>query len=305
MAKINMKDQTIGVEIEMTGITRKQVSLIVQEHTGGQIHWKSNGGAVITGADGRSWDVKYDGSIRAHSRPAAGHKMVPIQSGDSGRNEWIPEIATPILTYQDIPMLQELVRKLFQAGARSGPELGCGIHVHVGADKHDARSLRNLVNIFSSKQALLYKALEVNPAREKTYAAKNSGLLTKIINEVKPQAVHGLGQTIQSILSRTGTDRYQGLNLNAIWKVGTVEFRLFNGTLHAGKIKAYIQLALAISAQAINQRSATPAETTSDNEKYTFRTWLLRLGLIGEEFDTARKHLLAALPGDAGGRRAA
>ena len=32
-------------------------------------------------------------------------------------------------------------------------------------------------------------------------------------------------------------------------------------------------------------------------EKYTFRTWLLRLGLNGEEFATARQHLLANLPG--------
>ena len=34
-----------------------------------------------------------------------------------------------------------------------------------------------------------------------------------------------------------------------------------------------------------------------NNKKYTFRTWLLRLGLNGDEFATARKHLLANLPG--------
>ncbi|HRV29961.1 MAG TPA: virulence associated protein, partial [Spirochaetia bacterium] len=33
------------------------------------------------------------------------------------------------------------------------------------------------------------------------------------------------------------------------------------------------------------------------NEKYTFRTWLLRLGLIGDEFKTARLHLLDHLEG--------
>ena len=33
------------------------------------------------------------------------------------------------------------------------------------------------------------------------------------------------------------------------------------------------------------------------DEKYTFRTWLLRLGLNGDEFATARQHLLANLPG--------
>ena len=38
--------------------------------------------------------------------------------------------------------------------------------------------------------------------------------------------------------------------------------------------------------------------TVSENEKYTFRVWLLRLGLIGDEFKTARTHLLNHLEGN-------
>ena len=63
-------------------------------------------------------------------------------------------------------------------------------------------------------------------------------------------------------------------------------------------IKAYIQLCLAISHQALSQRYASRARTQSSNEKYTFRTWLLRLGLIGDEFSTARLHLLENLEGN-------
>ena len=44
--------------------------------------------------------------------------------------------------------------------------------------------------------------------------------------------------------------------------------------------------------------SARHTKTVSDNEKYTFRTWLLRLGLIGDEFKTARHHLLKNLDGN-------
>ena len=72
---------------------------------------------------------------------------------------------------------------------------------------------------------------------------------------------------------------------------------MFNSTLHAGKVKAYIQFSLAISAQAINQHKASAIKTVSQNEKYTFRTWLLRLGMIGDEFATARKFLLENLDG--------
>jgi len=82
-----------------------------------------------------------------------------------------------------------------------------------------------------------------------------------------------------------------------VFQKGTIEFRLFNGTTHAGKIKAYIQLCLAISHQALTQRCASRIKTQSTNEKYTFRTWLLRLGLIGDEFKTARLHLLEHLDG--------
>ena len=52
-----------------------------------------------------------------------------------------------------------------------------------------------------------------------------------------------------------------------------------------------------MTAQALNQRSASPTKTQSSNEKYTFRVWLLRLGMIGDEFKTARQHLLDHLEG--------
>ena len=72
---------------------------------------------------------------------------------------------------------------------------------------------------------------------------------------------------------------------------------MFNSTLHAGKVKAYIQLCLAISNQTKIQKGASRRETVV-NPKFTFRTWLIRLGLNGEEYKKARLHLLANLEGD-------
>ena len=92
--------------------------------------------------------------------------------------------------------------------------------------------------------------------------------------------------------------RYRALNLHSVWQKGTVEFRCFNSTTHAGKIKAYIQLCLAISHQAKTQTGATRRHTQTTNHKYTFRTWLLRIGMIGDEFKTARLHLLKNLNGN-------
>ena len=102
--------------------------------------------------------------------------------------------------------------------------------------------------------------------------------------------------------------RYHMLNLHATFTKGTVEFRLFqfdapadgkqNG-LHAGQLKSYIQLCLALSQMAKTVRTASPKPQQNENPKYAMRTWLLRLGFIGDEFKTARELLTKRLDGDA------
>ena len=46
-------------------------------------------------------------------------------------------------------------------------------------------------------------------------------------------------------------------------------------------------------------RSASAKPQQNENPKYAMRTWLLRLGFIGEEFATARDILTRRLSGDA------
>lgn len=189
--------------------------------------------------------------------------------------------------------------KLRAAGAIANAS--CGIHVHVDASPLNANTLRNITNIMASKEDLIYKALQVNVARERSYCKKVEQSFLEELNRKKPKTLEDVSR-----IWYNGNDgrhqhyhnsRYHCLNLHSVFQKGTIEFRLFNGTTHAGKIKAYIQLCLAISHQALTQRCASRAKTQSTNEKYTFRTWLLRLGLIGDEFKTARLHLLEHLDG--------
>lgn len=97
------------------------------------------------------------------------------------------------------------------------------------------------------------------------------------------------------------------LNLHATFTKGTVEFRLFqfdkpaNGKqngLHAGQLKSYIQLCLALSQMAKEVKSASAKPQQTENPKYAIRTWLLRLGFIGDEFKTARDVFTNRLSGD-------
>ena len=217
------------------------------------------------------------------------------------------ELVTPILRYEDIETLQELIRRLRKAGAVSASELQCGIHIHIGAKDHTPNTLKNLVNLMAAKEDLIYKSLEIDPARVRWCKKVNEDLI-QAINKKKPKTLEQLadlwysGYGFESRERHYHTSRYHGLNLHSTFTKGTIEFRLFNGTLHAGKIRSYIVFCLAISHQALTQKSASARRTHTDNEKYTFRCWLLRLGLIGEEFKNCRMHLMKALDGNSAWR---
>ena len=280
-----MKNQTFGVEIELTGLSRKTAIDTIAEYFNTVPH--RVGGTYDTyetdDNEGRTWKVMRDSSIRVE-----------------GRNAQEVEVVTPILKYKDIETLQEIVRELRKNGAKANSS--CGIHVHIGAEKHTAKTLTNLINIMTSKQDLIYKALEINPNREH-YCKKLATQLSENLKKSKPQTLEKVADIWYDGYygdrnAHYNSSRYHGLNLHSVFTKGTVEFRLFNSTTHAGKIKAYIQFCLAINHQALNQKSASAKPTTTTNDKYTFRTWLLRLGLIGDEFKTARNHLLANLNGN-------
>jgi len=89
---------------------------------------------------------------------------------------------------------------------------------------------------------------------------------------------------------------------------GTIEFRLFNGMMHAGKVKTYIQLSLAISHQTLVQKGASHSRTKSTNEKYTLsskkrageRPVTLRRMTCAQRFCRKRARQAARHPGASG-----
>ncbi|QDR81362.1 amidoligase family protein [Sporomusa termitida] len=295
-----MKNQYFGIEIELTGITRYQAATTIAAYFGTSSN-NSYGTYKVPDNQGRTWLVVRDGSITAQKKVNG----VRMFANDDERQV---EVVSPKCRYEDIETIQELVRRLRKGGAFVNSS--CGIHIHVDAANHNAKTLRNLLNLMASKEDMLYKALHVDLERMRKYCQKVNGSLVEDINRTKPATMEALKKLWYKPYSG-GTNihyhksRYHGLNFHSVFTKGTVEFRLFNSTTHAGKIKAYIQLCLAISHQAIAQRGASARKTATTNEKFTFRTWLLRLGLIGDEFKTARQHLLEKLEGNSAWRYAA
>lgn len=296
-----MKKQTIGVEIEMNSIGRSKAAKLAAEFFGTG-RWEDtsrrNGYSAWSAwdAQGREWKFQKD---------------VSIAGPDSEKCEMV----TPILTYADMDTLQELVRRLRKAGAKSDATRGCGVHIHIGAKGHTPRSLRNLANIMASHESLLADALALDRGRMSRFCRTVDPRFLQAVNQRKPATMADLAEIWYTSNNASygrnqhyNDSRYHMLNLHATFTKGTVEFRLFqfdapadgkkNG-LHAGQLKSYIQLCLALSQMAKNLKNASPKPQQTENPKYAMRTWLLRLGFIGEEFATARNTLTRRLAGNA------
>lgn len=287
---IGIKDQAFGMELEFTGLTRQKAAETIAQVIGGTVAYA--GGVykawTVTDAQGRKWTVESDSSVTT----------------DGGEQ---CEFVTPKCTYDDIPTVQECVRALRKAKAKVNSS--CGLHIHIDGANHTPKSLKNLVFTFRAKEDLIFKAVGTQRSR--------LGHWCKPIDDELVDNIKKLKTTDDSSLRSTWYDtyrdwhdesahyhasRYHALNLHSLWYRGTIEFRLFEATLHAGEIRAYITLCLAMSAQAINAKRSSADVLDNGNDKYAMRCWLLRLGFIGDEFKACREHLLKRLDGNAAWR---
>lgn len=134
-----MKKQTIGVEIEMNSISRSKAAKLASQFFGTGRYKNTadrNGYCTYSAWDeqGREWKFQKDVSI-------------------AGIDSEKCEMVTPILNYSDIETLQELVRILRKAGAKSDSTRGCGVHIHIGAKGHTAKTLSQMAKEVKSASA--------------------------------------------------------------------------------------------------------------------------------------------------------
>ena len=304
---IGIKEQCFGVEIEMTGITREEAAHALADYFGTTPeYWEHIYGSwIVKDPAGKEWKLMSDSSIHPECQSADGYLRLDKDSAEG--MPYKVEMVTPKLAYGDLSLLQECMRRLTAIGAKVNDS--CGLHVHVDASAHNRQSLKNLIGIMYSKEDLLFKALRVNEARAiewcqkvrepmlkkaRTLSAEETPDLTQLEN-IWYEGFEGDGRTRRDHYNKS---RYYALNLHSVFYRGTVEWRCFNSTLDPAKAAAYVNLCLAMSAQAIAQRSTVMKKTRSDNELFTFRVWLVRLGLNGDEFKETRDVLLSNLDGD-------
>ena len=79
--------------------------------------------------------------------------------------------------------------------------------------------------------------------------------------------------------------------------VEKISFPWFPYTQDSDEVRAYTELVTKLCEMTNRQKRVGTVKGT-DNEKYTFRCFLLRLGMIGAEYKTTRKILLRNLTGN-------
>ena len=186
-----MKKQTIGVEVEMNSITRSAAAKLAADFFGtGRYEDTARRNGYYTWSawdeSGREWKFQKD---------------VSIAGPDSEKCEMV----TPILTYADMETLQELIRRLRRAGAKSDATRGCGVHIHIGAKGHTPQTLRNLANIMASHEDLLASALNLDRGRISRYCRTVDPRFLERLNNRKPTTMAALEARTWTTAERSTT----------------------------------------------------------------------------------------------------
>ena len=171
-------------------------------------------------------------------------------------------LVSPLLAYEDMDDLLCLLREVRSAtGVEGGPSCGMRVYAFLGEGNWLAKV--NLRNLFCSKRALLFKALETD------------------LEAFRPGAQERIDRIVFGEEGLCEVFPYDAAS-----------------SLDPDEARATLQLALAAAAQAVNQERVSAKPGKAENERYAFRCWMVRMGLIGDEYKSMRRRFLKRLPGD-------
>ena len=151
-------------------------------------------------------------------------------------------------------------------------------------EQHTVQSLKNLVCMIHSRGALLSKATDGNFTADKT-----------LIDEIS-QNEFGSVHELTAFIREWGETNNPLTGIS--FESDKIIFDGFGQPEDAGCVQTFMKLAAAMNQMALTQKRVQAKEVDDSNEKYTFRTWLLRLGLNGADFKEDRKRLMANLSGN-------
>ena len=157
------------------------------------------------------------------------------------------------------------------------------LSIELPIENHTAATLTNLMRILACRGYFINKSLGVNDAFH------IDERFLEFLDEHVPESIEEFFQAIE----KTG-DCNSGIEFDS----EKIYFCGFPVTEDSDKVKAYMDLAALINKMALAQEHVRVEKPQTDNEKYSFRVWLLRLGMKGEHYKVTRQVFLKNLDGN-------
>jgi len=169
----------------------------------------------------RGWELDYDGSLDN------GAEYRPLNKNKLYYNE------------DSIDQIKEIIGIIKAHKGHIRPT--CGLHIHVDTKGFTREELVNITKAFFKHQDKIYKDLKVIKSREHDNAKK---LKKKMVKQLTPSKITAIAKGRTAFKEDMFQDRDFGLNLYALAVHGTIEFRMFNGTIQIRNIKSHIKWAI-------------------------------------------------------------
>ena len=298
----DMSARAFGLAIETVGVTRATLAAAIAKAIEGVVtkaddRFKSY---YVTCPNGRKWRIMGTATSLA-------------EANARGWTDKAGEIVSPILTLADMDHAQTVIRAARKAGARI--DASCSVRVQVDARDFDAAAVGRVVADVCNHDEMLDRGLAIEERRRDSLCKRlptelRDALIAAAAAAPAGSSVNVLapvwygGDEAAAVHGRTNhyhESRRHGLNLHSLYYRGTVEFTHFNGTLHAGEVKAYVMLALgfmsrAKTARRINLGSGWAREGATLPTKAVSH-FFYDHGLTGEQHAETRRHLTQRITG--------
>ena len=157
------------------------------------------------------------------------------------------------------------------------------LSIELPMEGHTGGTLTNLVRILACRSYFINKSIGCEGAFD-----INERFLERL-DEKKPESI----LEFIRIVEETGN-----CNCGIEFSLNKICFCGFPVSEDSDKVKAWMDLASLINKMAFEQKSVRIEKPQTDNEKYSFRVWLLRLGMTGEHYKITRQVLLKNLSGN-------
>jgi hypothetical protein len=201
--KRNFENIRWSIEIECEFPNKKDSQKLIQKHR------------II-----RGWELDHDGSL------------------DNGA-EYRPKDRNKLYWNEDsIDQIKEIIGliKAHRGHIKGGT---CGFHVHIDMSKFSNREICNIIKTYIRQQNKFCKEFNMLKCRL-DYAQKIPKETIKYLTENNIQKIKD-NEVEQDTKCEYLVERHYQCNAQSLYRHGSLEFRLFNGTIQIRRIKAYIK----------------------------------------------------------------